>query len=199
MTKPHFKLKKDEINIKQNTFESKVLEFLKEAGYLILDASFPKKYYAYTGLWRELFGLDLTAYQRYKKELERTILSALQRLEDKDLVIKIKSKEKKRYWLLTNQGKKVITQLDNLKLELPPEDNQLRIFVFDIPEKQRKIRDELRINLISFGYKMLQKSVWIGKRPLPLEFFKEIKEMGLWQNVHFFEIKEGGTLDDLEI
>ncbi|MGB9762547.1 MAG: CRISPR-associated endonuclease Cas2 [Minisyncoccia bacterium] len=199
MTKPHFKLKIDEINIKQNTFESKVLEFLKEAGYLILDASFPKKYYAYTGLWRELFGLDLTAYQRYKKELERTILSALQRLEDKDLVIKIKSKEKKRYWLLTNQGKKVITQLDNLKLELPPEDNQLRIFVFDIPEKQRKIRDELRINLISFGYKMLQKSVWIGKRPLPLEFFKEIKEMGLWQNVHFFEIKEGGTLDDLEI
>lgn len=186
------------INIKRDTLEAKVLEFLKNAGNLILDASLPKKYYAYTGLWRQLFGLDLNAYQYHKKELKQTILSALRRLENKGLVVKIKTK-KNRQWILNRQGKIIVNQLENSKFELPPEDGKLRIFIFDIPERRRNNRDKIRVDLISFGYKILQKSVWIGKRPLPLDFLEEIKEKGLWQNVHLFEIKEGGTLDDLEV
>lgn len=201
---PFFKMTKRspeaelKINIKQNTLEAKVLEFLKNSGNLILDASLPKKYYAYTGLWRQLFGLDLNTYQRHEKELKQTILSALRRLENKGLVVKIKAK-KNRQWILNSQGKIIVNRLENSKLELPPEDGKLRIFIFDIPEKQRNNRDEIRVNLISFGYKILQKSVWIGKRPLPLGFLEEIKERGLWQDVHLFEIKEGSTLDDLEV
>lgn len=186
------------INVKQNTREAKVLEFLKETGYLLLDASFPKRYYAYTGLWRQLFGLNLTDYERHKKEWKQMICFTLRRLEEKGLVKKIKESKNSR-WLLNSQGEMVLSQLLNFRIELPAEDGKWRIFIFDIPEKRKRDRDEIRMNLIKFGYKMLQKSVWIGKRPLPLGFLEEIKERGLWQDVHLFEIKEGGTLDDLEI
>jgi len=186
------------INVRQDTFEAKILEFLEKNGYLILDAFFPRKYKAYTGLGRQLFGLDLTPSQRHQEKLKQTIISALQRLKEKGLIKKIENKKERR-WILNNRGRAVVNQLISSKPKLPPEDGRVRIFMFDIPEKQRVFRDEIRIELVSFGYKILQKSVWIGKRPLPLDFLEEIKERGLWQYVHLFEVKESGTLDDIAI
>lgn len=186
------------INVKPNTLEAKVLKWLEETGYLLLDAAFPKKYKAYCDLWRSLFGLDLTQYERYEKKWKRMIYSALARLEEKELITKTK-KAKHYCWLLNSRGEKIINQLNNYSDQLTEEDDKIRFFIFDIPEKQRKNRNVIRSNLISFGYKMLQKSVWVGKRPLPRDFLEEIKEMGLWSNIHLFEAKEGGTLDDLEI
>ena len=185
------------INVKKNTYEAKVLEFLKETGYLLLDASLPKRYKAYSALWRKLFGLDLSKYERYQKKWKRMINSTLERLEEKGLIKKTKE-SKNSCWLLNDRGEVVVGQLMNFKIKLPEKDGRLRIFIYDISEGRRRDRNEIRIDLIGFGYKMLQKSVWIGKRPLPVSFLEEIKGKGLWRNVHLFEVKEGGTLDDLD-
>lgn len=40
-------------------------------------------------------------------------------------------------------------------------DKKWRIVIFDIPEKYRKIRDQLRLSLQSYGFRQLQESVWI--------------------------------------
>lgn len=192
---PRVKLK---IDVRENTKEAKILKFLKKTGYIILNSFFTKRRKAYTWLGRELLGLDLTDYERYQNKLKRMIISTLERLKEKGLVTQIKE-PRKRCWVLNSKGKIVIEKLINNKNNLPQEDGKLRIFIFDISEKKRHERDEIRMNLISFGYKMLQKSVWIGKRPLPTSFLKEIKDKGLWQGIQFFEVKELGTLEDLEI
>ncbi len=40
-------------------------------------------------------------------------------------------------------------------------DGKWRVVIFDIKEKHRKIRDELRIELTEVGFKQLQQSVWV--------------------------------------
>ena len=68
------------------------------------------------------------------------------------------------------------------------------IVIFDIPELQRKKRDYLRIELLALGFKPLQKSVWIGGRPLPVVFIEYLKDMRLLDCIHIFTIKEFGTI-----
>lgn len=180
------------------TLEEKIILFLSEHTKSFLNAAFPKKYYSYTWLARQMFGLDLKLDDMFQNELRKSIENALYRLKEKGLIYKDKNR-KNILWKLTNKGEDYVKIINQIKQIIPPEDNIVRIFVFDIPEKQRKIRDFIRTELISFGYTMLQKSVWLGKRPLPLSFVKSIKEKGLFKNIHLFEIKEGGTLDDLII
>jgi len=40
-------------------------------------------------------------------------------------------------------------------------DRKWRVVIFDIGEKQRRIRDQLRITLNKIGFVKLQKSVWV--------------------------------------
>lgn len=62
------------------------------------------------------------------------------------------------------------------------------VVIFDISEKERKMRDKLRIKVQSIGFGMLQESVWIS----PLSIGKDIKEMieaiGLKDNVFVMEV-----------
>ena len=46
--------------------------------------------------------------------------------------------------------------------------------IFDIPEKKRDDRNWLRWQLIGYDYKLLQKSVFVGKQPLEENFYGEI-------------------------
>ena len=64
------------------------------------------------------------------------------------------------------------------------------IIIFDIPEKFHNKRDWLRVELIALGFKLLQKSVWFGPAPLPIEFTSKIKELGVMTYMKFFEAKE---------
>ncbi len=62
---------------------------------------------------------------------------------------------------LTEKGRRYLyTHLD-----APPKakrwDRKWRILVFDIREKNRRIRDQLRQCIISIGFVLLQKSVWV--------------------------------------
>jgi len=63
------------------------------------------------------------------------------------------------------------------------------IVIFDIPEKKKRYRDWLRMELIGFGFTMIQKSVWLGPS-LPKEFIEYLDEAGLLKDVRFFQATE---------
>ncbi len=63
------------------------------------------------------------------------------------------------------------------------------VVIFDIPEPKKKIREWLRGQLKWWDFKMVQKSVWVGNGPLPPEFKKRLKDLGIGKSVLIFSIK----------
>jgi DNA-binding transcriptional regulator PaaX len=68
------------------------------------------------------------------------------------------------------------------------------IVIFDVPKKKGNARNYIRIELITLGYELLQKSVWIGGGPLPEEFLEYLKEKDLLSTLHIFTIEKRGTV-----
>lgn len=64
-------------------------------------------------------------------------------------------------------------------------DEKYRVVIFDIPEEKNKIRDWLRQELYLINYHKLQESVFIGKRPLPPDLIKGIKENKIGSCVNY--------------
>jgi hypothetical protein len=62
------------------------------------------------------------------------------------------------------------------------------IVMYDIPHEKKKERDWFRRQLVSFGYEMIQKSVWVGPSPLPKEFMDYIKFIGLKSGLKTFKL-----------
>lgn len=101
-------------------------------------------------------------------------------------------------WKLTKSGKDKLARLKqqhaNWIYPLCPKDGKMRLVIFDIFEQEKRKRNWLRKILVNLGYKLLQKSVWQGERPLPEEFIKAINENGLMNYIHIFEVTKHGTL-----
>jgi hypothetical protein len=54
-----------------------------------------------------------------------------------------------------------------------------QIVTYDISNNKRKERNWFRRHLQKFDYVMVQKSVWVGPSPLPADFLKYVKSIGL--------------------
>src|SRR6185503_5238760 len=68
------------------------------------------------------------------------------------------------YYELKPGGDRKLKQLEiaNYKLPRPKRwDRKWRIVIFDINEKKRKLRDQIRNLLVSLGFIRLQNSVWV--------------------------------------
>ena len=89
--------------------------------------------------------------------------------------IKIKRIAKRKYKLeLTEKGKKILGKYNFRDFRINPKqdwDGNWRMFVFDVPEKKRAVRDILRDKLKKLGFFQFQKSVWI----YPLECEEEMR------------------------
>ncbi len=179
--------------LRQGTHEWKLLRVLKEIGSLSLDSMLPKQY-PEAQLWRVVFGIDKNENisEERKKELRLVISKTLSRLKEKGLVAK-QGTTRNVSWRVTAKSREVTRENNFL-----PEDGRLRVVVFDVPESQKYARRWLRNELIAAGYVLLQKSVWMGKRPLAESFYNEIADHGLFGNVHIFEVKEQGTLMNVD-
>ncbi len=93
---------------------------------------------------------------------------------------------------LTEKGRTVFVQNKLHKLIYTHYDKKKKILVlFDIPEKKRKTRDWLRLQLKVWDFKIIQKSVWIGHGPLPKEFHERLDELGIKNNVKVFTALSG--------
>ena len=73
-------------------------------------------------------------------------------------------------------------------------DTSLKIIAFDIPEAYRGKRDWLREALRCLGFRLLQRSVWYGKRKIPESFLRDLRKHGLLRYVHIFLIEKAGTV-----
>ena len=70
--------------------------------------------------------------------------------------------------ILTKRGQEraLTYRLEDIKVQKPAQwDKKWRIITFDIPEKQKKMRDALRFHLRRMGFKEFQKSVFVCPYP----------------------------------
>lgn len=62
------------------------------------------------------------------------------------------------------------------------------LLIYDIPEARKKERDWFRRQLRSFDFVMIQRSVWVGPSPLPLDFLDYLKRIGLNKEFKTFKL-----------
>ena len=101
------------------------------------------------------FELDIPSSSRQKE----IIASAASRLNKRGLL-----KFQEGHYSLTEPGEKLLKhwQMANYKILRPKRwDGKWRVIIFDIPEKKRAVRTEVRQILSEAGFQRLQDSVWV--------------------------------------
>jgi len=119
-------------------------------------------------------------------------------------LIKEKTKEGNKFFSLTQKGKIKLSQLKKNSRERLPEiiyqkakSNKFTIVIFDIPETEKRKRSWLRVALGNLGFKMIQKSVWLGKVKIPKRFLDNLFQFKLVDFVEIFEISKTGSLKQI--
>lgn len=145
----------------------------------------------------------------------QTFYTVLNRLKREGLVRKSQS-GRGSLWNITKKGKQHLTkiwlrksrlrketrhepQLPDKKKYSPKPSKNLVIVSFDIPEYAKRRRHWLRVCLISFGFKKLQKSVWVGNCGVPREFIEDLKKLEMLPWVHVFAATKQGTLGEFKL
>jgi len=125
---------------------------------------------------------------------------------EKDGLVERKKKGKKRFLYITTRGKRLLEKLRLRKKMMMPKksyhiqsDNILKIVIFDIPERERTKRDWLRVVLKNLGFKMLQKSVWVGKIKLPRSFLEDLQNFRLLDYIEIFATSKTGSLKHISL
>lgn len=144
--------------------------------------------------------LEDFAYHHYRyryrygvPELKKSALSkAVARLREKGLIETDKTDVGKLILKLTDEGRTAIILSSE---DVKKWDGKWRIVIFDIPEEKRVIRNLFRRNLKKWGFKQLQKSVWISKKDVMDKLFNYIKDLGAEKWIWVFESEKYGPLD----
>lgn len=128
---------------------------------------------------------------------QEKVRRSLYRLErNKFIKIKIKRMGEPGYKLeLTRKGKKLLGQCNFYEFKINPKqawDGNWRMFVFDIPEKKRAVRDVLRDKLKNLGFFQFQKSVWI----YPFECEEEMRYICEFLGMQSFTLIFTGKIHD---
>ena len=99
-------------------------------------------------------------------------------------------------WKITEKGKACVRAFTRKTAQVkqvhPAEADT--IVMFDIPEKLGGCRKALRFELVSRGFFLLQKSVWLGAGPLDADFLDFVAERSIERCVHIFSIHKRGTI-----
>ncbi len=77
-------------------------------------------------------------------------------------------------------------------------DGVWKMVIFDIPEKQRQVRNILRAKLISLGFKKWQNSIWISPYTLAAEIETELNELAAQYFIRLIKTKDINFTEDLE-
>lgn len=165
-----------------------ILEKISEFGEITFDAFFPPNY-SYARISRKFWGLDSPP-----KIASKTLSSILSRLQNQGLISR-KGIRGASIWKITKQGKELLESRP--RIEIPKRDGVTRLVIFDIPERERKKRDTIRVELLSYNYERLQKSVWIGWNSLPEDFVDLVDKLNLKDHIHIFSVREAGTIHDV--
>lgn len=169
-------------NILKNTFNGTtwVFSLLFNMGVATIDIFLSPSLYKDVSFIE--FGANFEENLKKKPKFkEMTIRQSLWRLKKMGFV-----EQKGKEFLLTRAGKKLAQYvLRRKKIAEAKWDKKYRVVVFDIPEKQSESRAWLRSELYLLNYKKLQKSVFIGKHPLPNDLIKDIKRKKIGNFVNY--------------
>lgn len=174
------------------TLTKEVLRFLAGTGYALLDGFLPPRY-PEAKLARLLLGMDR---KKSRTSAKHNLSSTLYRLKQQGLVACTGPRGNTR-WKITKTGNAFLAHANIFEKEsynLAPEDGVVRIVTFDIPEKIRGKRDWLREQLFACGYRLLQRSVFTGTRPLPDAFIRRVGEMRIGKYLHIASLTQIGTI-----
>ena len=134
--------------VKHGELQKLVLETVKLAGVLSIGLVAPNVISA-------MSKLGLIANKRQGE----IVSSSASKLTKKGLL-----KFNGKYYELTAEGEKKLRQLElrGYKLARPKKwDRKWRVIIFDIPEKKKKVREQIRNLFVSAGFSRLQDSVWV--------------------------------------
>ncbi len=144
---------------------------------------------------REKEAREYTEYLRAKKKYH----VFLSRLKSQGLIA-----EKEKKLSLTPRG---LLKLKNLKnyisrrLDVPnyqiSNEKAIVIVTFDVPEREKHKRVWLRGVLKQLQFRMVQRSVWLGRCKLPKEFINDLYSMKLIDYVEVFQVTKSGTLSHI--
>lgn len=107
----------------------------------------------------------------------------------------------KKCLILTSKGTDKIENLRDTALSnfySFKETKELKIVLFDIPEKESAHRAWLREVLKNLKFTMLQKSVWVGNSSLPEEFMNDLRARGIDKFVEILAVTKSGTLRQIK-
>ncbi|MDP3991333.1 MAG: hypothetical protein U1C56_01140 [Candidatus Curtissbacteria bacterium] len=141
---------------------------------------------------REGTGRNKSDLERIKRK-QQSFYSTLYRLQRQGFIKKTKDRNLTATILGKEKYKKILKRLPS-RSHKPQRDDSLKVVIFDIPEKEKYKRDWLRDQLQDLGFKMLQKSVWIGRRKLPGEFMEDIRDLKLLPYVEIFSVIKTGSI-----
>ena len=149
-----------------------ILATLLEMGAAGVEVFFnPSYYYDLSPIILADFESKKSCKKKKLKFKEMTIRQSLRRLVKQGFV----EKNEGRY-SLTRTGRLLMQYVIKRKKAVNTKwDGKFRVVIFDIPEKERKMRNWLRQELYFLNYLKLQESVFIGKNPLPADLIKELK------------------------
>ncbi len=140
-------------------------------------------------------------FNQFQKE--KKIINIILFKLKKDGLVRVNNKNGVKLISITSIGKNLLEKLRlKKKDELPTADykrqidDDLKIVIFDIPEEEKRKRWWLRNALQNLNFKMLQKSVWIGKSFLPEKFIKDLSNLRLLSYVKIFSVNKNGNIFD---
>lgn len=139
-----------------------------------------------------------------KANLEKMI-SLIYKLKSDDCISVNSMKNSKLKWDLTKSGIKKLIKLQRQFARgfLPSphyskeRSEQIIIVIFDIPESERRKRDWFRAVVEFLGFKMLQKSVWIGYIKISEDLMGDLKNLRLLDYIEIFSVNKAGSLKQL--
>jgi len=185
----------------------KILEVLEEVAtsYLeLFDVLIFKQPRGISGVQRELLKvrgkrekLFFTELKEYLKEKEK-LTKLLYKLKKEGFISEDKKKNK---LFLTEKGKLKLKILRRRKLfeenknkEDKKENKDVIVLIYDIPESERKKRNDLRIFLTLNGFSFIQRSVWIKQGKITEDFINYLKDINVFDYVQIFKITKQGTI-----
>ncbi|KKS83104.1 MAG: hypothetical protein UV58_C0001G0031 [Candidatus Wolfebacteria bacterium GW2011_GWC1_43_10] len=147
---------------------------------------------------------DLSLNNQISKNRNR-YYQIIRRLSEDNLIEKSK-KGRSLFISITQKGRNFLRRIISSKHKsLDPyiyKDNLSKsdsviIVAFDIPEKLRFRRKQIREVLKSLDFKMVQKSVWVGKNKIPDDFIKDLRDLKLLVYIDIFSINKSGSLKNI--
>lgn len=113
----------------------------------------------------------------YDRPLKKSEFSqALKRLRERGLAQEVQIDEGKIIFKLTQLGRDVLGVKPVSDFDW---DGVWRIVIFDIPERNKRVRDKFRRKLKHWGFKNWQQSVWVTKNDVTDKLRSLIEELGI--------------------